>query len=134
MSAAKPRSDAQTIEQIRKEDAVLELRVQAKTYRQIAPLVGYADPSSAYQAFRRAKQRLLDAGRESAEESRALLLERYEADLAAIEDKRAAGDLEAIRVHVLVTKAIRELLGSDAPAKFTADTTVHITISGGEDV
>lgn len=134
MSVTKPRSDAQVIEALRREQAVLDLRIAGKTYREIAPLVGYTDPSAARQAFVRAKERLLDQTRETAEEYRALLLERYEADLSAIEVKRVEGDLEAIRVHVLVTKAIRELLGSDAPTKFTADTTVHIKISGGDDV
>lgn len=134
MSVKKPRSDAQVIETLRREQAVLDLRIQGKSYREIAPLTGYTDPSAARQAFVRAKERLIDQTRETAEEYRALLLERYESDLAVLEPKRAEGDLEAIRVHVVVTKAIRELLGSDAPTKFTADTTVHIKISGGEDV
>jgi len=125
VSVAKPRSDAQLVIQRAKEAEVLRRRIVGQPYRQIAAEVGYESVSGAFDAFKRAMAATIDPVREAAEEYRTLMQERLEGDLAALAEKRALGDAEAIRVGLAVEKSLRELKGLDAPTQITGDMTVN---------
>lgn len=125
MSARKPRSDAQIVIQRAKEAEVLRRRIVGESYRVIAAEVGYESVSGAHDAFKRAMAATITPVQEAADELRMMMRERLDADLKAIESRREQGDPDAIRVHLAIVKAQRELEGLDAPTQVVGDMTVN---------
>jgi hypothetical protein len=102
-------------EVIDKERQVLELRRAGATYDDIARTVGYADPSGAYTAFRRAlKRTLLDAG---SEEIREAELDRLDRMQRALWNKVTTGDVNAINTVLRIMHRRAQYLGLDSPIK-----------------
>jgi transcriptional regulator with XRE-family HTH domain len=96
------------------EKAVLDLRKQGCTYAEVAERLGM---SSASQAYRVAQRALAELPRESAEEVRAMELERLDAMHRAVWDAAISGDLDAFDRALKVAESRRKLLGLDAPQK-----------------
>ena len=96
------------------EKAVLDLRKQWCTYAEVAERLGM---SSASQAYRVAQRALAELPRESAEEVRAMELERLDAMHRAVWDAAISGDLDAFDRALKVAESRRKLLGLDAPQK-----------------
>jgi hypothetical protein len=108
-------SKAPKPEVIDKERQVLELRRAGATYDDIARTVGYADPSGAYTAFRRAlKRTLLDAG---SEEIREAELDRLDRMQRALWNKVTTGDVNAINTVLRIMHRRAQYLGLDSPIK-----------------
>ena len=109
------RSKSPKPEVIDKERQVLELRRAGATYDDIARTVGYADPSGAYTAFRRAlKRTLLDAG---SEEIREAELDRLDRMQRALWNKVTTGDVNAINTVLRIMHRRAQYLGLDSPIK-----------------
>lgn len=124
MSVTKPQSAGQLVIARTKEAEVLRRRIAGQSFRVIAAELGYS-VSGAYDAFKRAMAATVAPVQEAADELRQLMRERLSNDLDAIETRRADGDPDAIRVHLQIVKAIRELEGLDAPTQITGDLTVN---------
>lgn len=112
-----------------KEAEVLRRRIAGQSFRVIAAELDYS-VGGAYEAFKRAMAATVVPVQEAADELRQLMRERLSNDLDAIELKRADGDPEAIRVHLQIVKAIRELEGLDAPTQVEGNVMVRYEIVG----
>lgn len=132
MSAANPRSTAQQVQARVREAEILRRRIASQPFRFIAAELGMS-VGGVHEAFRRAMAETVDAVRDTADEYRAVMQERLEADLFALSFARAEGDPEAIRTGLAVEKALRELKGLDAPTQITGDITVaYRLVSDGQ--
>lgn len=129
MTAAKPQSAGQLVIARTKEAEVLRRRIAGQTFRVIAAELDYS-VAGAYDAFKRAMAATVLPVQEAADELRVLIRERLNADLDAIEDRRAAGDPDAIRTHLAIIKAQRELEGLDAATQIVGDVTVRYEVVG----
>lgn len=94
--------------------SVLELRKGGATYAEIATSLGLSAPSQAYRIAQRA---IAELPRESAEEVRAIELERLEAMHRAVWDAAMAGDLDAFDRALRASESRRKLMGTNAPEK-----------------
>lgn len=124
-----PQSTAQVVAARVKEAEVLRRRIAGQSYRVIAAELGLS-VGGAYEAFKRAMAATVLPVQEAADELRTLIRERLNADLDAIEDRRAQGDPEAIRTHLAIIKAQRELEGLDAATQIVGDVTVRYEVVG----
>lgn len=134
MTAQKPRSDEQLLEIYRKEAESIRLRTAGHTFQAIADQVGYADASGALRAYRSGMARAKADVDLAADERKELIRGQLDRLLRVLEAKIDDGDTDAVRTANLIIKGIRELDGMDSPTKFTAETMVHIRISGADDV
>jgi hypothetical protein len=112
--------DAELIE---KERQVLRYRQAGLTFDQIATRLGYAYPSGAHAAFKRAMDRIKDET--LANEGRALHRARLETALSAIWNKVLAGDLQAIDRMLRILERDSKLYGLDAPIKTETEVTQY---------
>lgn len=136
MTAKKPHSEAQETLSLQREKEVMERRIRHEQFRDIAESMGIS-LGGAHKAFQRAKARLLDDVVLAADEWRTVMLEGYERDLLAINEAVAAGRLAldvAVARRNQIRDGMRELLGLDAPTRFTSDSKVEVVITGGEGV
>lgn len=104
-----------TPEQVDRERLVLDLRRAGATFDDIATQAGYADPSGAWQAYRRAIGRTLTEAH--ADEQRELEAARLDSLQQAIWDRAIAGDLPAVNGVLRIMERRARLLGLDAPAR-----------------
>ena len=94
--------------------AAVELRVQGRTYAQIAAQLGYSDESGG----RHAVTRLLARREvESIDELRAVHSARLEGVLSSFWPTAAAGDTDAARIVLRTLASLAKLNGLDAPAR-----------------
>jgi hypothetical protein len=101
-------------ELIEKEVMVFELRRQGLTFQKIAERLGYADPSGAYVAYKRAYKRILvQAGSEVVHQE----LDRLDSLQVAIWDKAMGGDEKAILAILKIMERRARYLGLDKPMK-----------------
>lgn len=133
MSVAKPHSDAQAALALEREAEVMRRRINGQPFRDIAEDLEMS-ASGAYEAFKRAKQRLVDDVALAADEHRTVWRERFERAIAALASRIDAGDAEAIRALAIISDRATRLDGLDAPTKFTSDSRVEVVITGAEGV
>jgi hypothetical protein len=107
---------------IEREYEVLKYRRGGMTFDQIAQKVGYATPSGAQAAYKRAMVRTLQP---VADELRETQLDRLETALMAIWKKVLAGDLKAIDRLISISRRQSELLGMDAPKQTQVEVTTY---------
>jgi hypothetical protein len=107
-----PRSVHQQVLSKQREADCLKLRIESKTFEEIATDLGYASPAGAYKAYRRALDRI---GREEAHEALILQYERLNAMIGVLWPKVEQGDLRAIRRALEVMHRIDQLFGLDQP-------------------
>jgi AraC-like DNA-binding protein len=107
---------------IEKEYEVLKYRRGGMTFDQIAQKVGYATPSGAQTAYKRAMVRTLQP---VADELRETQLDRLETALMAIWNKVLKGDLKAIDRLIAISRRQSELLGMDAPKQAQVEVTTY---------
>lgn len=124
-----PQSTEQIVTARLKEAEVLRRRIAGQSFRVIAAELSLS-VGGAYEAFKRAMTATVLPVQEAADELRTLIRERLNADLDAIEDRRAQGDPEAIRTHLAIIKAQRELEGLDAATQIVGDVTVRYEVVG----
>ena len=106
-----------------KERLVVQYRQGGATFEQIAMKLGYADPSGARQAFKRAMERMRDDAVNA--EMRELHRQRLEVALTAIWPDVVKGDLEAIKVMLKILERDAKLYGIDAPVKTEVEVTSY---------
>lgn len=133
MTAQNPRSQAQQIITAQNERAIIDARIRGRTYREIADELSMS-VSGVCDAFHRVMERTKEETREAELHRRDIVLEQLDADYAALSNAAANGDAEAQRVRLANRLAVRQLLGLDAPTKFTSDSRVEVVITGGESV
>lgn len=114
-------------EQIETERRVLELRLAGLTFDRIAKELGYASPSGAWYAMKRALTRTLQ---EPADELRRQEAERLDRMLSGLWAEATRGNTAAIQTALKVMERRARLLGLDAPAK--TEQTVTVYDGGGE--
>lgn len=111
-----------TEEDINRERQVLEYRRGGLTFDEIAQRVGYADPSGAHRAFKRALLRTLQ---QPADEMREVELDRLDRLQAAVWGSASKGDVKAVDSVLKIMDRRARLLGLDAPTRHQVETTVH---------
>lgn len=107
---------------IDKERKVLELRRAGYTLDDIARTVGYASPSGAFYALRRALKRTLQ---QPADELREMEADRLDRLQAAAWAKALQGDVRAIDTVLRIMDRRAKLMGLDAPGKMQVETTTY---------
>ena len=115
-------------EVIDREVKVLELRRAGLTWQKIAVEVGYADPTGAYAAYKRAVKRVLQ---EPAEEVRQQEIDRLDRLQVAVWPRAMKGDDRAINTILRLMERRAKLLGLDAAQKVQAEVT---TFDGHRDI
>lgn len=100
-----------------RERQALSMRLQGKSFEQIAHSLGLHDRGAAYKAVRRVLSRLAAEAQADAIALRALELERLDAMLAGLWPAVESGDTRAVHVAIEVCERRSKLLGLDAPAK-----------------
>ena len=115
-------------EVIDREVKVLELRRAGLTWQNIAKEVGYADPTGAYAAYKRAVKRVLQ---EPADEVRQQELDRLDRLQVAVWPRAMKGDDRAINTILRLMERRAKLLGLDAAQKVQAEVT---TFDGHRDI
>ncbi len=101
--------------EVKKRDArVFELRIQGKTFNQIAIEVGFSGPSGAWQAYQRIKGECIY---ESIDEARQLELMRLDELQLAVWDRAINGELPAAHCVLKIMDRRAKLLGLDKPEK-----------------
>lgn len=111
-----------------KEVKVLELRRSGLTWARIGEEVGYADPSGAYMAYKRAIKRTLQ---QPADEVRELEVERLDRMQLSLWQRVLKGDDKAINTSLRIMERRARLLGLDATQKIQAEV---ITYDGNADI
>lgn len=114
--------------QIDREYKVLELRRAGLTWQRISEQVGYADPSGAYAAYKRAIKRTLQ---QPADELRQAELDRLDRLQLAAWPRAMQGDTQSIGTIIRLMERRARLLGLDMPVKITQDVTVW---DGGDSI
>jgi hypothetical protein len=109
-------------ESYQKQLKALQLRLAARTYKEIADALGYANESVAYKAVHSAMKKTL---REPAQELRDIETDRVDKALSAVWPRVIKGDDKAIHTFLRLSDHKSKLLGLYAP------TQTDIT-SGGE--
>jgi hypothetical protein len=107
---------------LEREHNVVQLRIQGKTFEQIAAQLGYADHSGARDAWLRATER---APMESVNEYRQIHITRLEALVAILWPKVEAGDLQAFPHLMSALKEEATLLGLYAPKESKVEVTTY---------
>jgi hypothetical protein len=107
---------------IEREYEVLKYRRGGMTFDQIAQRVGYATPSGAKAAYKRAMLRTLQP---AADELRELWVDRLEVAYLAIHNKVLKGDLRAVDRLIAISRRESELLGLDAPKQAQLEVTTY---------
>ena len=115
-------------ETIDREIKVLELRRAGLTWQKIADEVGYADPTGAYAAYKRAVKRVLQ---EPADEVRQQEIDRLDRLQVAVWPRAMKGDDRAINTILRLMERRAKLLGLDAAQKVQAEVT---TFDGHRDI
>lgn len=95
----------------------IELRLAGTRYVVIAVELGYADEHSARRDFDRALTASLQGLQSSADEFRALELERLDRLQVSVWDAAIGGDLRAVEVVLKIMNSRAKLLGLEAPAR-----------------
>ena len=114
---------APTSEQsLNKEKQVLNLRRGGLTFDLIAQRVGYGNPSSAAQAYRRALKRIVY---EEVESVRKVESDRLDLAQSAIWQGVTQGDIPSINTLLRIMQRRAALLGLDMPVKVQQEVTVH---------
>ena len=103
---------------IDREIKVLELRRAGLTWQKIADEVGYADPTGAYAAYKRAVKRVL---KEPVEEVLEIELDRLDRLQVAVWPRAMKGDDRAINTILRLMERRAKLLGLDAAQKIQAE-------------
>lgn len=96
-----------------KRAAALELRKQGRTYREIAAALGLANPGNAHRMIRDELSELREQCRESVTELRDIEAERLDMLWLALMPAVQAGNVQAIRACVAISKRRCALLGLD---------------------
>lgn len=109
-------------ELIDKEVRVLELRRAGLTWANIADQVGYADPTGAYAAYKRAVKRVL---KEPVQEVLDQELDRLDRLQVAVWGRAMKGDDRAINTILRLMERRAKLLGLDAAQKVQAEVTTY---------
>jgi len=107
---------------LQREHEVVQLRLEGKTFEQIANQLGYADHSGARDAWLRATER---TPMESVNEYRALHLRRLEHLVGLLWPKVEAGDLQAFPNLLALLKEEAALLGLYAPKESKVEVTTY---------
>jgi hypothetical protein len=115
-------------EVIDREIKVLELRRVGLTWANIADQVGYADPTGAYAAYKRAVKRVL---KEPVQEVLDQELDRLDRLQVAVWGRAMKGDDRAINTILRLMERRAKLLGLDAAQKVQAEVT---TFDGHRDI
>ena len=97
----------------------LQLRIEGRTYRQIATSLGVSLPT-AYEAVQGALGELDATTKVLAERHRDLELQRLERATLAVWPKVQDGDERAIAAYVAIATRKAKLLGLDAPTEISA--------------
>lgn len=120
-----PRHKAQTspdaIESKQKAAKALELRLEGKTFDQIAEEAGYNSRQAAYDAVRRSIEAIT---REPAQEVLKLDLERLDAMWGLHFLNAQAGDTNALTACLRIMERRAKLLGLDAPERHQVEASV----------
>lgn len=109
-------------ESLNKEKQVLNLRRGGLTFDLIAQRVGYGNPSSAAQAYRRALKRIVY---EEVESVRKVESDRLDLAQSAIWQGVTQGDIPSINTLLRIMQRRAALLGLDMPVKVQQEVTVH---------
>lgn len=109
-------------EVIDREVRVLELRRAGLTWANIADQVGYADPTGAYAAYKRAVKRVL---KEPVQEVLDQELDRLDRLQVAVWPRAMKGDDRAINTILRLMERRAKLLGLDAAQKVQAEVTTY---------
>ena len=118
------------IEAIQHEAQALNLRLEGKTFTEIAAAVGYKDRSGAHHAVMRALDRLVD---EPTEQMRNLELKRLDALVRAMWPAATRADPDAVdRVLKIMARRAR-LMGLDMPEKHDHTVKGDMTVSRNYD-
>lgn len=107
---------------LNKEKQVLNLRRGGLTFDLIAQRVGYGNPSSAAQAYRRALKRIVY---EEVESVRNVESDRLDLAQSAIWQGVTQGDIPSINTLLRIMQRRAALLGLDMPVKVQQEVTVH---------
>lgn len=105
---------------MQKREQVLALRLEGKSYREIASITGVARTS----ACEYVRDAMAEAAAEIQIDAASLVqieLERLDMAVAAIVDKVREGDIQAIGRWIRLSESRRKLLGLDAPEKLTVN-------------
>jgi hypothetical protein len=110
----RPKGFTQSAEVLDREAEVVKLRRGGMTWDMIAQRTGFANPSSARQAFERANLRVI---RDDVEALRVLEEDRLDILQTAYWGKALGGDLPAAQYVLKVAESRRKLLGLDMPVR-----------------
>ena len=105
----------------------LRLRLQGKSYQQIADELGYATPSGAHQAVKKALARTVQ---EPADELRKVESDRMDAMLSYMWPRVEKGDPRAVEVAMKLAERRAKLLGLDAPEQIETKQDITVSIVG----
>ncbi len=111
-----------TEETYKKEAQVLNLRRGGLTFDLIAQRVGYANPSVASQAYKRALKRIVY---EEVESVRQVESDRLDLAQSAIWQGVTQGDIPSINTLLRIMQRRAALLGLDMPVKVQQEVTIH---------
>ena len=95
-----------------REAAAVQMRVEGRTYQQIADALGYADPSAARQAYLRGSAELIADTKEEMRQNHALLM--MSLGQAHLPKARGENVLKVLQQHA-------KLYGLDAPTQIEAN-------------
>ena len=99
---------------IQREAQVIELAKAGYTFREIADHLGYAGPSSAHHAFKRAMQKTIQP---AADEYRKLQISQYTHLIKSNWRCAIVGDTDATSIVLRAMDGIAKLMGLNAPSK-----------------
>lgn len=123
----KRKTDKTAIDLNGKRAEAVRLRIEGKTFEEIAKRLGYKTPSAVYKLV---EQALREVVREPAGEYLALMSRRYEAMYAAVTAKALKGNLGSVMVATSVLDKLCRLHGLNAPTKVEG----KVDVTGGFDV
>lgn len=121
----KQKTRPETIEAREKAAKALELRKEGRTFADIATEIGYNSPQAAFDAVKRAMDRIC---REPAEELIRLESERLDALFGIQYLNAQSGDVAALDACMKIMTRRAKLLGLDAPAR--TDNKTEVTTPG----
>ncbi|TQF04770.1 hypothetical protein E6W39_24255 [Kitasatospora acidiphila] len=111
------RRDAHQVPVIERRRAAVELRIQGKSWQEIADLLGYDSKGTACNDVRRALQKAVQALAVPMEEYRQLELDRLDKMQDALWPKVLEGDTKAVDTTLRLMDRRAKLLGLDAPTR-----------------
>jgi hypothetical protein len=113
------KTSVRRVKAVERQVMALEMRRDGKTYQQIADVLDYAGPSSAWRAVQAALQKVIEP---AVHEYRRLEDSRLDALLQAVWPAAMVGDLASVDRALRICESRRRLLGLDGRAKIDVTT------------